>query len=45
MPVLHANDIDIYYEQHGAGSALVMTHGFTGCSEEWRPLVLPLALG
>jgi pimeloyl-ACP methyl ester carboxylesterase len=45
MPVLHANDIDIYYEQHGAGSPLVMTHGFTGCTEEWRPLVLPLAVG
>jgi pimeloyl-ACP methyl ester carboxylesterase len=43
MPVLSANGIDIYYEQHGAGPPLVMTHGFTDCTEEWRALVLPLA--
>jgi pimeloyl-ACP methyl ester carboxylesterase len=43
MPVLGVNGIDIYYEQHGAGPPLVMTHGFTGCTEEWRLLILPLA--
>ncbi len=47
MPTVRANDIDIYYELHGPARAglppLVMAHGFSGCTEEWRQLVLPLA--
>ena len=47
MPTVRANEIDIYYELHGAARAglppLVMAHGFSGCTEEWRHLVLPLA--
>ncbi|MGQ9573492.1 MAG: alpha/beta fold hydrolase [Dehalococcoidia bacterium] len=43
MPIISANGIDIYYEQHGVGPPLVMTHGFSGCTEEWRLQVLPLA--
>jgi len=45
MPILAANGIDICWEQHGVGSPLVMTHGFTGSTEEWRLQVLPLAAG
>jgi len=47
MPTVRANGIDIYYELHGPARAgqppLVMTHGFSGSTEEWRDLVLPLA--
>ena len=43
MPTVAANGIDIYYELWGEGPPLVMTHGFCGCTDEWRPLVLPLA--
>jgi len=47
MPTIRANGIDIYYELHGPGRAgqppLVLAHGFSGCTEEWRHLVLPLA--
>lgn len=47
MPTVHANDIDIYYELHGPARAgqppLVLAHGFSGSTEEWRHLVLPLA--
>ena len=43
MPTVAANGIDIYYELWGEGPPLVMAHGFCGCTDEWRPLVLPLA--
>jgi pimeloyl-ACP methyl ester carboxylesterase len=47
MPTVRANDIDIYYELHGSARAgqppLVLAHGFSGSTEEWRQLVLPLA--
>jgi len=47
MPTVRANDIGIYYELHGPARAgqppLVMAHGFSGSTEEWRDQVLPLA--
>ncbi|MDP2948033.1 MAG: alpha/beta fold hydrolase, partial [Chloroflexota bacterium] len=48
MPIVRANGIDIYYELHGqpvrpGEQPLVMAHGFSGSTEEWRLLVLPLA--
>jgi pimeloyl-ACP methyl ester carboxylesterase len=47
MPTVRANNIDIYYELHGPARAgqppLVLAHGFSGSTEEWRELVLPLA--
>lgn len=43
MPILGVNGIDISYEQHGAGPQLVMAHGFTTCTDEWRLSLLPLA--
>jgi pimeloyl-ACP methyl ester carboxylesterase len=47
MPTVRANGIDIYYELHGPVRAgqppLVMAHGFSGSTEEWRDQVLPLA--
>lgn len=45
MPTVAANGIDIYYELHGHGSGqpLVLAHGFTGPTDDWREEVLPLA--
>ena len=43
MPTVTANGIDIYYELWGEGSPLVMAHGFGGCTDDWRALVLSLA--
>ena len=47
MPTIGANGIDIYYELHGPARTgqppLALTHGFSGSTEEWRHLVLPLA--
>jgi pimeloyl-ACP methyl ester carboxylesterase len=47
MPTVRADGIDVYYELHGPARAgqppLVLAHGFSGSTEEWRQLVLPLA--
>jgi pimeloyl-ACP methyl ester carboxylesterase len=43
MSTVTAYGIDIYYELWGEGPPLVMAHGFCGCTDEWRALVLPLA--
>lgn len=45
MPTVHVNGIDIWYETHGAGPSqpLVLTHGFAGPIDNWRPEILPLA--
>jgi len=43
MPTVIVNGIEIHYELWGQGPPLVMAHGFTGCTDEWRALVLPLA--
>jgi 3-oxoadipate enol-lactonase len=43
MSTVTANGIELYYELWGQGPPLVMAHGFCGCTDEWRALVLPLA--
>lgn len=39
MPYLPINDLTYYYEIHGAGRPLLLLHGFTGSSQNWRPLL------
>ena len=39
MPVAHLNGIDINYEVHGAGTPLVLTHGYSATLEMWREQV------
>ncbi len=45
MPNVRGNGIDIYYELLGSGPGkpLVLTHGFAGPIDDWRPELLPLA--
>ena len=45
MPKTHVNGIDIRYEVLGSGGKvpLVLTHGFAGPLDCWRPEILPLA--
>ena len=38
MPTEHLNGIDLYYEEHGSGFPLVLTHGLGDCAELWSPL-------
>jgi 3-oxoadipate enol-lactonase len=35
MPTVHVNDIDLYYEVHGAGPAVVFAHGAGGNHLSW----------
>jgi 3-oxoadipate enol-lactonase len=45
MPTIRLNGIDLWYETHGSGPGipLVLTHGFAGPIDNWRPEILPLA--
>ncbi len=35
MSVVEHNGVKIYYERHGSGPALLLTHGFTASSRRW----------
>src|SRR3990170_3824733 len=54
MPTIRVNGIDIRYEVHGTQGwgpeprgdesvPIVLTHGFAGPIDNWRPELLPLA--
>jgi pimeloyl-ACP methyl ester carboxylesterase len=34
---VHINNIEMYYEEYGAGKPLLLLHGFGGCSQNWHP--------
>jgi 3-oxoadipate enol-lactonase len=38
-----ANGTDLYYEEHGSGPPLVLTHGIGGSADVWAPVLPPLA--
>ena len=37
MPVLAREGVELYYETHGSGPALLLTHGYSATSQMWRP--------
>jgi pimeloyl-ACP methyl ester carboxylesterase len=37
------NDIEMYYEECGAGKPLVLLHGFGGCAQNWDPFTAELS--
>ena len=43
MPTLHRNGVNIYYEIHGSGPTLLLTHGFSATTEMWRPNIAGLS--
>jgi 3-oxoadipate enol-lactonase len=43
MPIARLNGIDINYEEHGAGTPLVLAHGYTASLEMWREQIDALA--
>lgn len=43
MPVLTRADVNIYFEVHGSGPALLLTHGFSATSEMWSGQIESLA--
>ena len=38
-----ANGINLYFEEHGSGMPLVLTHGIGGSADNWAPVVGALA--
>ena len=39
MPTERLNGIDLYYEDHGTGYPVLLTHGYASTSTAWRPQV------
>ncbi len=37
MPKAAVNGVEIYYEEHGRGSPLLLLHGYAGTTEMWQP--------
>jgi pimeloyl-ACP methyl ester carboxylesterase len=37
------NDIEMYYEEYGVGTPLVLLHGFGGCVQNWLPFTAELS--
>lgn len=37
MPTLNRDGVEIYFETHGKGPALLLTHGYSATSQMWRP--------
>ena len=33
------NGVQLYFEIHGSGDPLLLLHGFSGCSQDWLPLI------
>jgi pimeloyl-ACP methyl ester carboxylesterase len=42
MPTARLNGIEIYYEDHGSGYPVVLSHGYSSTSAMWQPQVGPL---
>ena len=41
--IVPIDDIEMYYEEYGAGEPLVLLHGFGGCVRNWYPFIAGLA--
>ena len=44
MPKLTRDGVELYYEVHGSGPALLLTHGYSATSQMWRGQIEVLAL-
>ena len=43
MPYATVNDIQLYYEEHGKGTPLVLVHGFSGAGAVWAGAIAAFA--
>ncbi|OQP41101.1 alpha/beta hydrolase [Niastella yeongjuensis] len=41
--LVQVRDIELYYEEYGAGKPLVLLHGFGGCTQNWHPFITSLS--
>jgi len=37
--MVSVGDLEMYYEEYGAGKPLLLLHGFGGCSQNWHPFI------
>ena len=42
MPMLDRDGVKLYYEVHGQGPALILTHGYSSTSQMWAGQIAPL---
>lgn len=45
MPYLERDGVQLYYESHGSGTPLILTHGYSSTSEMWRGQLDALSRG
>ena len=43
MPKLNRDGVEIYYEIHGEGRPLLLTHGYSATSQMWRKQIEPFS--
>jgi pimeloyl-ACP methyl ester carboxylesterase len=43
MPRLNRDGVELYYEDHGRGPAILLTHGYSATSQMWRGQIEALA--
>ena len=43
MPKLNRNGVELYYEVHGSGTPLLLTHGYSSSSHMWEGQVAPFS--
>src|ERR1700704_1098517 len=43
MPKINRDGVDIYYEVHGSGPALLLTHGYSSTSAMWQGQIAALS--
>ncbi|MDA1075211.1 MAG: alpha/beta fold hydrolase [Proteobacteria bacterium] len=43
MPVFNNDGVDLYYEDHGKGPAILLSHGFSATSQMWRGQIKALS--
>ena len=43
MPKLNRNGVDLYFEVHGSGPALILTHGYSATLQMWQGQIEPLS--
>ena len=43
MPILIRNGVKLYYEVHGSGPTLLLSHGFSATSSMWQGQIAALS--
>ena len=43
MPKINRDGVEIYYEVHGGGPPLLLTHGYSSTSEMWKGQIAALS--